>query len=121
MPDQSRAAASEHGELDADAVAALVNGSHDLAAAGRLDEAVADLRRAVPAARRLFDRDPVRHRVMLVVALINLEGRLAASGRAEETVPLLKEIVARTADYLPEEKAAGTPESLLEYRLGALR
>ncbi|GLW66539.1 hypothetical protein Arub01_47830 [Actinomadura rubrobrunea] len=121
MPDESRAVASEQGELDADAVAALVNGSQELAAAGRLDEAVADLRRAVPAARRLFDRDPVRYRVVLVVALLNLEGRLAASGRAEETVPLLKEIVARTADYRPEEAAAGTPESLLGYRLGALR
>ncbi|WP_344946853.1 tetratricopeptide repeat protein [Actinomadura miaoliensis] len=107
-------------ELDAETVVALVNGSHDLAAAGRMDEAVRDLRRAVPAARRLFDRDPVRYRSVLVVALRNLEGRLAASGRADETVPLLKEIVAATTGYRDEELANGTRDSLHGHRIGAL-
>jgi tetratricopeptide (TPR) repeat protein len=106
--------------LDADAVAALVNGSHDLAADGRMDEAVRDLRRAVPAARRLFERDPVRHRAVLVVALRNLEGRLAATGRAEETVPLLREIVEATAGYRDEEVADGTRDALHSHRIGAL-
>ncbi|WP_285497720.1 tetratricopeptide repeat protein [Actinomadura sp. NBRC 104425] len=108
------------GELDAEAVAALVNGSHDLAADGRMDEAVRDLRRAVPAARRLFARDPVRHRTVLVVALRNLEGRLAATGRAEETVPLLREIVEATAGYRDEEVANGTRDALQSHRIGAL-